>query len=557
MLRYINIFFGFFALVMFFSCATPGSPQGGPKDETPPQTTSASPENFSRHFQAKTITVRFDENITLNNLNQQLTVSPPMAKPEITSNNRTLSIRLKDSLRANSTYVISFGDALVDFNEGNISPNFQYVFSTGETIDSLSVVGEVLDAYTLLPVKDVGIALLNNLEDLSSKTEKPVYIAKTNANGLFQANYLNEGCYFLTALKDGNNDWTYDSLQEDVAFLRRCVRTKVLTKPVFPDSCSTSDSLAIVDSIQKFYQSGQQLLMFKQELPQGVSKSEFTANAVISVEFRNAVKQPEFQFLQPEITTDSFHIRWDKTQQKAEIFLMKQGINNVLLLAKDGDFSDTLKILNTKVEEPLKPVRVSLASGSSLAFFDTLKLAFDAPVRELRQPEDSLFWLNIDKDTIPVLLTQYSFNENRTQLLFDLPLQQKTSYMLQFPDSLFFDYLGQKNPDTMRLRFTTTSPETYARLTVRLMNKPAETCLLQILNEKLDVLEQREMPADSVSFTTLMPGKYRIRLILDRNQNGRWDSGNLREKRLPEVVYILPKTLSLEADWDFIEEWTL
>jgi len=206
MLRHLNIFFGFLAILIGFSCATPGRPTGGLKDETPPVPMHFSPKNFSTDFNARTITVKFDENIQLRNLNQQLVVSPPMARPQISSNNRTLTIRLQDTLRSNSTYVFSFGDAVVDLNEGNVLPNFQYVFSTGKTIDSLSVVGEVLDAFTLQPVKNVSMTLLENLDSLSSRSARPMYIAKADADGFFRFDFLHDGCFYLAAINDQNND---------------------------------------------------------------------------------------------------------------------------------------------------------------------------------------------------------------------------------------------------------------------------------------------------------------------------------------------------------------
>jgi len=562
MLRYFNIIFGFLAILIGFSCATPGKPTGGPKDETPPRAIHASPPNFSTHFDARRIVISFDENIQLRNLNQQLVISPPMARPNIGSNNRALSIRLQDTLRENTTYVFSFGDAIIDFNEGNVLSNFQYVFSTGATIDSLSVVGEVLDAYTLQPIKNASITLVSDLDHLITKEERPIYIAKANNEGHFQINFLREGCYFLAAINDKNSDWAYDSLQEEVAFLQACVSPRYLKMPTLQEKdsndngCCHHDSLSLLDSIKKFYEGGYQLLMFKQELPQGVSKSEFLSNAVIQIEFRNPTEQAKFRVLQPEMESNNYLVRWDKNQQKAEIFLTELGIRNLWLYVEDGNFSDTLKLLNTKTEEKPVPLRITLSSGQELAFFDTLKLSFSSPIREIK-PLEKPFWLYSGNDTIPIPLTHFSFNPSRTQIIFDTLLNQRTPYRLMILDSLLFDYFDQTNDDTLHLRFRTNAPENYARLDVKLLNKPEESCILQVLNERLEVMEQRILLTDSASFTTLKPGKYRLRLIVDQNRNNRWDAGNLRERRLPEPVFILPKTLSLEADWEYEEEWEL
>jgi hypothetical protein len=557
MFRLFNIVFGFLAILLGISCATPGNPIGGPKDETPPVPIHFSPKNFSTNFSARTIVVRFDENIQMRNLNQQLVVSPPMAtRPQITSNNRTLTIRLQDdTLRENSTYVFSFGDAVVDMNEGNVLSNFQYVFSTGETIDSLSVVGEIIDAFTLEPLKNISVVLIDNLDSLGSRTARPIYVAKGDEDGFFRFDFLKEGCFYLAAINDKNNDWTYDSLQEEIAFMYACVTPIYIKKTSCSDSCRIGDSLSdhTHDSVEHHFEEFHHLLMFRQELPQGVTKSEFLSNTVVSLEFRNPTENMEFQILLPDTIPVDYRVRWDKNKQKADIFLSKTGIRNLWLSAKDGDFLDTLKFLNTKFQDTLVPPRVILTSGQELPYFDTLKLSFSQPIRDIKDT----FWLFVGNDSIATPLTHYSFNESRTQIVFDIVLGQKTSFRFLIRDSLFFDYFDKTNKDTLTLSFKTNSPETYARLEVTIPNKPEYPCILQVLNERMDLVEQRILESDSVSFTTLKPGKYRLRLIVDENENGRWDAGNLRERRLPELVYVLPKILSLEADWEYDEEWEL
>lgn len=118
---------------------------GGDKDETPPKELKSSPENKSIHFAAKTITIEFDEFIRLQNLQQQLIVSPVMEEmPEISVKGKSLVIKLKEELMPNTTYSINFGNAIIDITENNPIPNYKYVFSTGDYLDSLSFSGNVL-----------------------------------------------------------------------------------------------------------------------------------------------------------------------------------------------------------------------------------------------------------------------------------------------------------------------------------------------------------------------------------------------------------------------------
>jgi len=188
-----------------------------------------------------------------------------------------------------------------------------------------------------------------------------------------------------------------------------------------------------------------------------------------------------------------------------------------------------------------------------MPFFDTFKLAFNVPVREIN---DTL-WLYAGDDTIPTPLTEFSFNETRTKLSFEKELQQRYNYRLVIPDSLIVADFGQTNEDTLTLRFRVNSPETYTRLELTIHNKPEGQNILQILNERMEVVEQRIMQSSEEIFTTLRPGRYRLRLIVDEDENGRWSPGNLRERRQPEPVFIFYRTLSLQAGWEHIEEWEL
>jgi len=189
-----------------------------------------------------------------------------------------------------------------------------------------------------------------------------------------------------------------------------------------------------------------------------------------------------------------------------------------------------------------------------MPFFDTFKLAFNVPVREIN---DTL-WLYAGDDTIPTPLTEFSLNENRTKLIFEKDLKQRYNYRLVIPDSLIIADFGQTNADTLTLRFRVNSPETYTRLELTILNKtPDIPHILQVLNERMDVVEQRIMQSNEEVFTTLRPGRYRLRLIVDKDENGRWSPGNLRERRQPEPVFIFYRTLSLQAGWEHVEEWKI
>src|SRR6195952_3464349 len=187
MLNKKSLFFGlifcsFCAILLIFGCASRQLPQGGPRDHDPPKLLKAFPENMTRHFKAKTIKLDFDEFFKLTNIYSEITMSPTPAKlPEYKTKDKSLIINLKDTLEKNTTYVINFGKAIADVNEGNVLKNFTYVFSTGEHIDSLSVSGTVTNTVTQQREKDVTVMLFPaNKDSIYFGKKKPTIYTSTD-----------------------------------------------------------------------------------------------------------------------------------------------------------------------------------------------------------------------------------------------------------------------------------------------------------------------------------------------------------------------------------------
>src|SRR5690606_8968802 len=114
----------FFALIFgvlasTINCANIQQPTGGPRDSIPPKLLSELPSNLSTNFTAQKVVLTFDEFIRLSNPTREISISPDMDRfPEFKANRRNLEITLPDSLAENTTYVINFGRAIADNNEG-------------------------------------------------------------------------------------------------------------------------------------------------------------------------------------------------------------------------------------------------------------------------------------------------------------------------------------------------------------------------------------------------------------------------------------------------------
>jgi uncharacterized protein (DUF2141 family) len=239
-------------LLIISSCAQQGSLTGGPKDEKPPEIISSIPENYSTQFRAETIEITFNEYFALKDIAKQLVVSPPMAKkPEFKIKGKTLEITFEDSLQPDRTYAINFGDALIDLNESNPIKNFQYVFSTGDKIDSLQAGGRVLDALDGKPVDNILVMLYSGTADTLPLKTIPLYICRTNKEGKFTLRNLASGSYKIFALKDANTNYLFDQPAESVAFQDSLITPWVIANPLADSLQTAADSLRSVrDSMQ-------------------------------------------------------------------------------------------------------------------------------------------------------------------------------------------------------------------------------------------------------------------------------------------------------------------
>ena len=114
--------------------------------------TGTEPESGTLLFDAKEFVIHFDEYVKVKDADNNILVSPPMKqKPEYKTKGRGIVVKLRDTLRANTTYLFQFKEAIVDFNEGNALPSYEYVFSTGSSIDSMTLRGTVADAFSRKP----------------------------------------------------------------------------------------------------------------------------------------------------------------------------------------------------------------------------------------------------------------------------------------------------------------------------------------------------------------------------------------------------------------------
>ncbi|MFM1794946.1 MAG: hypothetical protein RL642_1331 [Bacteroidota bacterium] len=223
----------FLAALIMVGCGQQVAPTGGPRDSIAPKLVMAVPEINAKNFKSDRIILYFDEYVTLDNPFEKVTYSPiPKNNPSTDSKLRAITIKLKDTLEANTTYSIDFGESIKDINEGNILKNFNYAFSTGDYIDSAYLSGQVFLAESGLIDTTLIAVLHNNLDDSAVANVKPRYFARLKGDGSFLFRNLKPGVYNLFALRDQNGDRRYNQSSELIAFMDNTILVGIDTSTV-------------------------------------------------------------------------------------------------------------------------------------------------------------------------------------------------------------------------------------------------------------------------------------------------------------------------------------
>jgi len=249
-----------FVITIVASCAKQSAPQGGPKDKIPPEIVESNPPNKTINFTGNFFEITFDEYFVLDNINRKLMISPPFEeKPEIKIKKKTLYLSFDEELKEDITYTFYFLDAIRDLNENNPIENYQYVFSTGNRLDSLSVTGKIFDAESLNPLEDVLVLLYSDSNDTLPETTMPRYITRAREDGSFRIDNIEGGEYSIYGLIDMNNNKIYDLQDEAFSFIDSTINVSITYNyiPPRPDSLFTR-----ADTLKYEHIPGKEYLLF-------------------------------------------------------------------------------------------------------------------------------------------------------------------------------------------------------------------------------------------------------------------------------------------------------
>jgi len=522
-------------------CAQITPLSGGKKDITPPKVLVYSPENASLNFNTKTIDIQFDEYITIKDIANQFIITPQVKEaPEIQTLGKKLKITFNEPLLPNTTYKLAFGNAISDLNESNVLQNFEYIFSTGSTIDSLKLHGKINNALDRKPEAQILVGLYSkDAKDSVVYKEKPLYISKTNSDGTFNFNYLPNTSFKIAAIKDQNKNLLYDGSEEQLAFIKELV----IPKDSSDISLSLFKEIPAKSFIKKSFSSeyGKAHIIYNK--PQTDIKT-VSAKGLLQYKL-NAVK-------------DTLTIYYDKKFDSLAVYVYHE--------TQKTDSID-IKILSEIRYNKLitdKSIKYELKSNlnSSLAYFNKPSFELNIPVESKNIYVEKMELIEkLDSITKPISFIVVKDTGLITSFKIQADFKQEANYSLTIKKAAISDNVNRTN-DSVSYKFKTTTIEDYAQLKMKLMFPKKENYLIRLLNDKDQLIDERAVEFSltstsekTIEYLNLIPGNYFVRVVEDANKNRLFDTGDYFLNTQPEIIYINSSPIKLLPGWEIENEW--
>ena len=517
-------------LLLWAACARVGSPTGGEQDKTPPKVVKTIPPNESVNFTGNRIRIYFDEFVTLRDIRKQLIISPPLAYfPEITPSgnaSKYINIKILDTLRPNTTYTFNFGKSIQDNNEGNPLSFYTYTFSTGNTIDSLTLKGSIKDALRPKAENFVNVMLYEMGEKYSDSVvykQRPIYVVNTlDSLTTFELSHLKAGKYMLVGMKDKDNNYLFDPKTDKIGF-----HPTPITIPT--DSSYT-------------------LSLFK-EVPQTQASRPFQSGEQrISIGYQGEKDSIQVTPLPPSPTNWKWVIEKEPTKDTLWLWYHPKVEDSLKLIVKSNR-ADTTKV-NLRKMKPEKWKITPEFKGISPTE-EEIVLSSNTPIRAFNKEAIKLI---VAKDSTEVGFEPI-FTANTSQITFKVKVKEGEKYLFKAFNA-FENFFGQKS-DTLQESFSAKKAEDFGSLKLTFRDNISLPFMIELTDKdaKKVLYEQYvEQTSPTYNFPFVKAGNYRLRVIEDRNRNRKWDTGNFLRRLLPEPVRYFTKEIELRANWEVEQE---
>jgi len=534
-----------FTLLLLASCARVGSPVGGSKDSIPPKMIGSNIDTTRVGVprDIKKLRIDFDEYIQLKDVSRNLIISPPINYTKIipsSTGNRYLEIQWKDTLQANTTYNFNFGNSVVDLNESNALPYFNFAFSTGEKLDDLYISGSIIDALgneKNPEGKDKNLVVgLYQVKDTMNYRQKPYYISKADPDGYFELNYLTPGKYKIVGFDDENSNSIYDIGKENVAFQK--------------DEIDLSTSISGLKL--KSFPSKKAVRYKEMTVSTGGITMLFEGNPE-KVVVKAVGDKPSDYKVTHKSKSDSVKIWFDAAKENIGATVSE----NIRFSYDTGAKQDTMSVFYKK---PAKDeMTISNPFTNKLAPETDFRFSSNYIINKI-QPEN---W-KLAADSIAQSFTASISELDSTEVIVKSNFITGKKYQLTVPKNTLSSFYNRSS-ESVRFDFEVAKPEDFGSFAAHIINPPTQKFWIQLLNEKNETAYQQYTNSTDVKFVNLKPGAYRLRILVDNNENGVWDSSDFENEVLGEEAYLFRKSgdkelmskINIRPMWEINENWDL
>lgn len=612
--------------IILAACASIGSPEGGPRDYTPPQVTRTSPEANALNFKGQKVEIIFDEIVNLKDQQKKVIISPaPKTQPLIRTVGKKVTVEFRDELEENTTYVIDFSNAIEDNNEGNQLDGYSFAFSTGDEIDTLAVSGIVLRANDLEPMQHVIVGLHSNLDDTAFTNVPLERVSRTNDRGKFTIRNLKPGSYHVFALSDVDGDYRM-ARTEDIAFLDEVIVPST-SEYTSQDTVFTFDRRVdtVMTATHTLYLPNDLLLCmfnegYRNHYVRQTSRPEANKLHILFGAPNDSL--PQLEVLHPAehernwyrvertMTNDSlfywitdsaliktdtlivamtylrtdtaerleqvtdtvrFGYRKPSSQVKEEEKKAKEREDRAKRLAQllekqekaaaqgkelgEGELEEIKELQHVDPNATPK-LKMELAKSGSIDIGDSIIVRFDTPIASI---DPRGVHLDIKRDTLwvpyPVVPSLRPVNDlNPMRYWLPVTALPDSTYRLTIDSAAVTSVYGLHN-DPLIKEMKVKGTEEYANVFFKVNVKG--DAFVELLGSGEKVMRTVKVKDGAFELLNVTPNTYYLRLILDSNGNGQWDTGNYGNHLQPEEVYYYPKRLKLRRNWDLDETWNI
>ena len=596
------------------SCARMGNPDGGWYDETPPKVLGATPADKATEVKAQKVKISFDEFVKIDNPTENVIVSPPQLQaPEIKATGKSIEVKLLDSLKANTTYTIDFSDAISDNNEGNPLGNYTYSFSTGAEIDTMEVSGYVVAAENLEPVKGILVGLYANLADSAFEKQPMLRVSRTDSRGHFVIKGVKRGTYRVYALQDVDGNYQFNQKSEMIAFNHELIKPSVMDDT--RQDTLWSDSLHIADikrvGYAHFLPDNITLSAFHEVLTSryllSVTRNEANHFAV-NFSYGNP-KLPQIKGLNFN-AHDAFIAIPNAKRDTIDYWLRDTALVNQDTLRMEMTYlmtdsagqlvsqTDTLEVLSKQpyerrmkqfkatyekwqkqqeklkkkgepyqTEMPRPTLAIRMQNANEIDPEKRLQLQFETPISTIDTTKVHLYtkvdslWYRANYQLLPAARRNAEGRFVRPDSLkygmnYEISADWKPGqdYSFETDSTAFTDIYGAVTPK-YKQGFKVKGDDEFGSLVITLTGLDGQPCIVQLLDRNDKVIKEVAAEHQQAEFYYLKPETYYLRLFVDSNHNGIWDTGDYAKDRQPEAVYYYPGKIECKAKWDLTESW--